>query len=176
MESHLAISSIWEDECLFEIRISGTNGAFAGRADCYTNRNEIEELGKLLEVFPKSVSDSFEFTTRSKADLSYFSVSGFCTDNSGHTLLAITIAHIESFTNVRNENYKVNFDLKVEPQAINSFGKQLRRIAKEPLGKTEAVLKTNITRHLRRNPLGWLAGTQTSRLLRIIACLFVPHI
>ncbi|GLS83748.1 hypothetical protein [Paraferrimonas haliotis] len=142
MESRIEISSIWEDECLFEIRINGTNGTFAGQADCYTSRNEIEKLGKILEKFPSSVTDTLEFASRAKPDLSYFSMSGFCTDSCGHTLLAITIAHIVSFTNVRDENYKVNFDLKVEPQSINHFGRQLQRIAEEPIGTTEAVLKS----------------------------------
>ncbi|MBN7818676.1 hypothetical protein [Bowmanella yangjiangensis] len=144
MESQLVLSSIWEDDSLFEVRISGSNSVFAGRADCYTNREEIEQLGKILEKFPTSVKDEFEFKSRSRPDLSYFSISGLCTDRSGHTLLLITIAHIESFTNSRNESYKVNFDLKVEPQAINLFGKQLQRIAVEPLAESEAVLKSAI--------------------------------
>ena len=141
MESKLVVSSIWEDEDLFEIRISGSNGTFAGKADCYTNRNEIEKLGMVMERFPSSVSDTFEFTTSPRPDISYFSVSGFCVDSAGHTLLSITIAHIEMFTNTRNEDYRVNFDLKVEPHAINMFGKQLQRIATEPLAKSEAILR-----------------------------------
>jgi hypothetical protein len=144
MESKLVISSFWEDEDLFEIRIYGSNGSFAGEAECYTTRKQITELGRILETFPTSVRDTFEFATRSKPDHSYLSILGMCTDNSGHTLFAITIAHIESFSNTRNENYRVNFDLKIEPQAINTFGLQLQRIASEPLSRTEAVLKNTI--------------------------------
>ncbi len=51
MESQLVVSSIWEDESLFEISIFGSNGQFSGQADCYTNREEIDLLGKLLEKF-----------------------------------------------------------------------------------------------------------------------------
>ncbi len=142
MESQLVVSSIiWEDESLFEISIFGSNGQFSGQADCYTNREEIDLLGKLLEKFPRNTKDEFEFKSRSTPDLSYFSIHAFCIDNSGHTMFAVTIAHIESFTNVRNENYKVNFDMKVEPQAICNFGMQLQRLAVNPLGKTKAVLK-----------------------------------
>jgi hypothetical protein len=144
MESKLVVSSIWEDEELFEISIFGSNGSFSGQADCYTTRDKIKQLGNTLESFPCSVNDQFEFTTRETEDLSFFSISGFCIDGAGHTLFAITIAHIESFTNVRNENYKVNFDLKVEPQAINIFGKLLLSVANEPLAKTKAVLKNAI--------------------------------
>ncbi|WP_412970795.1 hypothetical protein [Glaciecola sp. MF2-115] len=144
MESKIVISSIWEDEDLFEISIFGSNGSFSGQTDCYTTRDKIKELGKILEKFPISVKDKFKFATRPKEDLSYFSISGLCIDNSGHTLLAITIAHIETFTNTRNENYKVNFDLKVEPLAINTFGKHLMRLATETIAKTEAVLKNAI--------------------------------
>ena len=144
MESQLVVSSIWEDESLFEISIFGSNGQFSGQADCYTNREEIEHLGRLLEKFPRTTQDELEFKSRSTPDLSYFSIHAFCTDSSGHTMFAVTIAHIESFTNVRNESYKVNFDMKVEPQAICNFGIQLQRIAVNPLGKTKAVLKNAI--------------------------------
>lgn len=144
MESQLVVSSIWEDESLFEISIFGSNGQFSGQADCYTNREEIEHLGRLLENFPRTTKDELEFKSRSTPDLSYFSIHAFCTDSSGHTMFAVTIAHIESFTNVRNESYKVNFDMKVEPQAICNFGIQLQRLAVNPLGKTKAVLKNAI--------------------------------
>ncbi|GBL06357.1 hypothetical protein KUL10_37070 [Glaciecola sp. KUL10] len=144
MVNEIVVSSIWEDEDLFEVCVRGNNGSFSGQADCYTVREEINRLGELLETFPITVKDKFEFSSRAKDDLSFFKIAGMCTDNSGHTLLAITIAHIESFSNARNEDFRVNFDLKVEPQVINNFGKQLRQIAVEDIGKTEAVLRNAI--------------------------------
>ena len=92
MESQLVVSSIiWEDESLFEISIFGSNGQFSGQADCYTNREEIDLLEKLLEKFPRNTKDEFEFKSRSTPDLSYFSIHAFCIDNSGHTMFAVTI-------------------------------------------------------------------------------------
>ncbi|MDP2485697.1 hypothetical protein [Pseudoalteromonas marina] len=140
MESNVVISSIWEDESLFEVKVSGSNGKFTGEATCYTNRENILELAEILEVFPQKLSDSFNFSTGKNDGISYFSISGFRTDGSGHILLAIEIAHIVSFTNARTQNYKASFDLRAEPEGVNQFGRQLRKVACEPLGKTEAVL------------------------------------
>lgn len=99
-------------------------------------------LGKRLEKFRRNIKDEFEFKSRTIPDLSFFSIQGFCTDNSGHTMFAITIAHIGSFTKARSENYKVNFDLKVEPHTVSNFGLELQRFAVTPLGKTKPVLKS----------------------------------
>jgi hypothetical protein len=140
MESKLVISSIWEDESLFEVKVFGSNGNFSGEAACYTNRENILELAEILEVFPQKLSDSFDFSTGKSYEISYFSISGFCTDGSGHTILAIEIAHIVSFTNSRTQNYKASFDFRAEPEGINQFGRQLRKVASEQLGKTKAVL------------------------------------
>ena len=140
MESNLVISSIWEDDSLFEIEVFGSNGQFAGSADCYTYREHLLTLAEILEVFPRSLSDSFEFSTGENDDLSYISISGLCIDGSGHTLLEIKIAHIVRSSNARTENYIAIFDLRVEPEAINQFGRLVRKVAIEPLGKTKAVL------------------------------------
>ena len=64
MESQFVVSSIWEDESLFEISIFGSNGQFSGQADCYTNREEIDHLGKLLEKFPRNTNGVFQGSCR----------------------------------------------------------------------------------------------------------------
>ena len=143
MESELVVSTIWEEDSLLELRVKGSSESFAGLVECYSNRKAILELGSVLEKFPKSVSDKFSFST-GEGDYSHFNLSGCCIDGSGHTIVTVKIAHIEHYNHSRRQHDEVLFDLKMEPMAINNFGKALLKVASEPVGKTQAVLRNAI--------------------------------
>ena len=66
MEAKLEIQSIWEDAGLFEIRVKGTDGKFAGEIECYTNRDAIEKLANQLIIFPKTIEDVVDFPLEKK--------------------------------------------------------------------------------------------------------------
>ena len=140
MEAKLEIQSIWEDDGLFEIRVKGTDGKFAGEIECYTNRDAIEKLANQLITFPKTIEDVVDFSTGEKDNLSYFSIIGSCFNRAGNTKLRIKIAHNEKFSNAPSENYLAIFEIKADPQAINDFGRELLKVANYQIGKYQASL------------------------------------
>ncbi|MDD5332293.1 MAG: hypothetical protein PHS32_00990, partial [Rhodoferax sp.] len=138
--SHL-ISSVWEDDGLFEIAICAANGKFCGEARCYTTRQEMTKLSLAIGGFPKSTADEVHFSTYSSDRLSYFSVHFFCVDGSGHVLVRVKVADIVACHNARSDNNLAEFDLAVEPAAIDTFSSELARLAGANIGDVTAVLK-----------------------------------
>ena len=141
MESYLSIESIWEDDDLFEVRVSASNGDFSGQTNCYTNREEIEKLGLEIEGFPKQIGHEFTFSTSENDDMSFFTLRLRCIDGSGHILGRVKIAHIVTFSNAEKEKYLSEFDIKIEPSAIDTFSKAVKSLSKASLGEVKATLK-----------------------------------
>lgn len=142
MKSVIEISSIWEDESLFEVKISASNGKFGGEARCYTLRDEIQKLAGEIKDFPKSITSQVEFSTYSGDDFSYFTMKFTCMDGSGHISVRIKIADIVTYSNAPQTNSIAEFNIAVESAAIDSFSAALRELSKAPVGTVKAVLKS----------------------------------
>jgi len=140
MNPIIEITSIWEDEHLFEVQFFASNGKFSGVVDCYTLRSEIEEFAKLITGFPKSLNDEVEFTTGPNDTMSYFSVVFRCIDNKGHVNVRVKVNHIVTYSNLPKENYFSEFDISVDPASIDRFTASLHELSKCELGTVKAVL------------------------------------
>jgi len=144
MESKVEIVSIWEDDDLFEVKVFASNGLFAGTADCYTHRSEMERLGNIFQGFPKSVDQVVDFTTYYSDALSYFSINLKCMDRAGHVNARIKVAHIVTYSDRSQQKYISEFDLGIEPAAIDQFADEIRMLSRSGIGKVKAVLKGKI--------------------------------
>ena len=143
MKPYLSIKSIWEDESLFEVRVTASNGSFSGAADCYTNRDEIIKLAESVEGFPKRIGQVVTFTTSEREDLSFFTLQFKCVDGSGHIVMRVKVAHIVSYSNAEQEKCISEFDIKVEASSIDTFVKSVKSLAMEGLGEVRAILHGN---------------------------------
>jgi len=56
-EVGLQFEVIWQDEDLFDVRVSVWNGAFGGVAEIYVAIGGLEEVAKKLSGFPKNPKD-----------------------------------------------------------------------------------------------------------------------
>lgn len=137
----LTLESIWEDESLFEVRVRASNGSFSGSADCYTNRDQIESLAMLIEGFPKSPEHEVHFTTGESESFSFLSIALKAQDRLGHLVARIKIAHIETHSNVPSESSVSEFDIRVEPAAIDAFVLSLRHLSRDGVGQVTAELR-----------------------------------
>ena len=140
MSNKIEIRSIWEDESLLEVNIEASNNLFSGTTNCYTNRDEIEELGNLLAGYPKSLNETVNFTTGESDDISFFSLIFKVINGSGHISVRVKVAHIQTYTNTEQENYLSEFDLFVEPAAIDVFASKLKALSKSSIGDITATL------------------------------------
>ena len=140
MHPAIKLSSVWEDEDLFEVAIHASNNKFCGEARCYTTRDEIEKLSQAIDRFPKSTTDEVQFSTYSSDDFSYFSFHLLTMDGSGHVVVRVKVADIVTYSNARPDNNVVEFDLMVEPAAIDTFSGELSKLSKAKIGAVMAVL------------------------------------
>ena len=134
------LSSVWEDDDLFQVEIRASNGRFAGKARCYTTREQITELARCVDGFPKSTSDAFDFSTHSGDNFSYFGFNFRCVDGRGGVVVRVKVADIVRFTNSPGIDDIVEFDLGVEPASIDNFANELVALAKATIGENPAIL------------------------------------
>jgi hypothetical protein len=134
------LSSVWEDEDLFELEIHASNGRFTGKARCYTTREQVAQLARAVDRFPKSTSDTLCFSTRAGGNFSYFSLDFRCVNGRGEVVVRVKVAEIVHISNAPGTDDVVEFDLGVEPASIDNFAAELAALAKATIGEKPAVL------------------------------------
>lgn len=134
------IASVAEDEDLFQLEIHASNGRFTGRARCYTTREQVAELARSVDRFPKSTSDAFCFSTHSGDNFSYFGLDFRCVNGRGGIIVRVKVADIVRFSNALGTDDVVEFDLGVEPASIDNFATELAALARAKIGEKPAVL------------------------------------
>ncbi|HEY6093449.1 MAG TPA: hypothetical protein VIU93_00715 [Gallionellaceae bacterium] len=144
MKSVLEIKSIWEDADLFEVRVFASNGRFSGTADCYTQRDEMANLAKLIEGFPRTLDQKVNFTTGESDTFSYFSINLSCVDGSGHVRARIKVANNVTYSNAPAECDLAEFDMNLEPVAIDNFSATLKILAAAELKQARAILEGKV--------------------------------
>lgn len=140
MRAGIEISSVWEDVDLFEVSVRASNGKFRGEATCYTTRLEIEKLSESIAGFPKSTRDDVRFSTFLNNDNSYFTLQFICVDSSGHVAVLVKVADLRCYSNARPDRNVAEFELEIEPAAIDRFSAELARLSSANIGDVTAVL------------------------------------
>ncbi len=138
------LTSIAEDEDLFQLEIHATNGRFTGRAHCYTTREQVAELARSIDRFPKSSADAFRFSTVSGDNFSYFGFDFRCIDGRGGVVVRVKVADVVRFSNAIGTDDVVEFDLVVEPASIDNFAVDLAALAQAKIGERPAILYAKI--------------------------------
>ena len=140
MNRGISIKSIWEDEPLFEVKVSGSNGTFSGEANCYTLRSEISKFAESISGYPASLDHTVNFSSGPSDTHSYFECSFSPTHLTAHFKVRVKIVHIVVYTNRPREHAITEFDFNIEAAAVDRFTNSLRAVAGGVLGEAEAIL------------------------------------
>jgi hypothetical protein len=138
MSNKLEITSVWEDDDLFEVKVRASNGDFSGAAKCYAQRKELMELALSLEGFPKSPDHKVNYSGEDE-NFSFFTLFFSC-NSSWKLNVRIKIANIITYSNAPKVNNVVEFDMAIEPAALDSFASSLKVLAKAEIGTVKSVL------------------------------------
>ena len=129
IESGVQISVIYSDEHLIELRVSASNGLFAGQADVYANSEAPAQFAVALRGFPKGASDIREFELGSREVGYAGGGAGFrfyCLDSVGHAAAEV---RLRSDTNAKGGmNDVAVFHIAVAPAALDTFVIQLEQM------------------------------------------------
>ena len=122
------------------MEIYASSGRFAGISRCYTTREQIAELARTVDRFPKSTSDVSRFSTEAGDKFSYFALHFQCINGRGGVIVRVKVAERVHFSNAPGIDNVVEFDLDVEPASIDNFSSQLAVLAQAGIGEGRAVL------------------------------------
>ncbi len=137
MDPGLEIKYVWNDEDVVEIRLSASNGSFAGVMEAYFGVGELAEIAESLTGFPTNHNDtrdiSFGSTSMSAAG-GAASLHFFCMDRTGTAFIDVSIvADPVSF----DGGQRARFALPIEAHALDVFVTNLRVLEQS---KNQAVL------------------------------------
>jgi hypothetical protein len=128
MHVGLSLKVIWYDRDVIELRISASNGAFAGVTDLYEGYGDLEKAAAQLSGFPQNPSDEREVvfgTFDRKGAGGGVRLRFHCVDNSGHAYADVIIAsgRLEG-----GMNQNVALAMPVEAAALDRFVEELEKL------------------------------------------------
>lgn len=126
MKAGLQISVVYTDEDLVELRVTASNGVFAGQVDVYADFDALTELAEVLRDFPGGRSDERAFEVGSLDSAYAGGGAGFrfyCLDSVGHAAAEVRLrSDPEAGGGVSDT---VVLHVPVEAAAIDAFVVQL---------------------------------------------------
>lgn len=137
LNAFLEIKIIYVDDILIELKIKGSNEFFQGETMVYTNTDLLSKFANDLKDYPKNKKCIFFELGKENSNSSYFSVNFYPADSLSHIGTKIVL---ESETGYRIEDKnKIQFEIIVEPNAIDNFRKAIYHIAKYETGSAILV-------------------------------------
>jgi hypothetical protein len=128
MQKGIQFRVVYSDSDLLKLRISASNGQFAGVADVYVGRGYMDETAGKLKDFPRNPSDVREAIFSSFGPASAggaVSMRFYCDDGAGH---AWVDSKIESEDVIAGTRQTVLLTLAIEPAAMDTFLQELPRL------------------------------------------------
>lgn len=141
LKSYLQLKIIYVDEELIELEIKGSDTCFSGTTDVYADIKSIKPFADQLIDFPKNNKMLFFELGDKDSRYSYFSISFYPTHSLSHIGVQIKMV---TETGLRTEDQcKIQFEILVEPNAIDEFRKALNQIALKKSGSAILYGKDN---------------------------------
>ena len=117
---------MWFDDDVINLRISGSNGRFAGLVELYASHDSLPQLAKTIRGFPVSTTDVREFELGT-FDETYAGggtrMQFLCTDNIGHAAVKINMR--ADPRRCKGQIESAVFQIWVEPAGVDNFVTQL---------------------------------------------------
>lgn len=129
MKRGVQLSIVYTDEHLIGLRVTASNGVFAGQADLYADSGAILELAGILRGFPASQSDVREFELGSfDAALAGGGAAFrfYCADSVGHAGVEVRLRSDPQAGGGASD--VVMLRVTVEAAAIDSFVERLEQM------------------------------------------------
>ena len=134
MDKGFQFEVIYRDNDMLELRVTGWNGAFAGKTNVYVATGELEETAAALRGFPTNPADSRQTsfgnfgpkTARGGVRMCFY-----CSDGTGHSHVE---ARFESDYNSSGKAESALFVLPIEAAAMDLFVDELYNLGQRRNG------------------------------------------
>jgi predicted secreted hydrolase len=137
VDAGIRFKVLWWDDAVQEIRVSASNGVFAGEADAYVSHGALSKLATDLSGFPLRASDVrvFQFGSPEGAYAGGFIQLTFsCTDPAGHAGIDVVLEAGPAAKSGSGRESASRFHVKVEAAGIDVLVRQLSQLDKNRNG------------------------------------------
>ena len=121
--------------------ITGSNTQFSGTIDIYEDSQLLADFANSLTDFPKYEKKLFFEMGHQDSTLSYFSISLYPAQSLSH--IGVQITMVTDVTFRAEDQCKIQFEIIVEPHAIDEFRKALYQISRKGSGNAVLYGKDN---------------------------------
>jgi hypothetical protein len=113
---------------MFELKVTASNGRYFGTTEVYDTTESLFSFAQTLIDFPKDNKKLFH-QAGIKDGYAYFSMNFYCIDNAGHIGVEINLEDNVATAFRHEEKNKLKLEIIVEPNAIDSFQRELSQLA-----------------------------------------------
>ena len=133
LKSFLELQIVWKDDNMFELKVTASNGRYFGTTEVYDTTESLFRFAQTLIGFPNDNTKLFH-EAGFKDGYAYFSMSFYSIDNAGHIGVEINLEDNVATEFRHEEKDKLKLEIIVEPNAIDTFQKELSQLAKNQTG------------------------------------------
>jgi hypothetical protein len=137
-EDKLKFEVIWKDEHMIELRIYASNGRYSGITEVYEVSDSLLKFVYELNKFPFE-KEKLSYSCGKKDSYAYFNMDFYKIGVSGICGVLITMEENVTTEYRKEEKDNLSMELIVEPNAIDTFCRELKSLAEKEEGI--AVLK-----------------------------------
>jgi hypothetical protein len=128
LKSFLELQIVWKDDHMFELKVTASNGRYFGTTEVYDTTESLFSFAQTLIGFPKDNKKLFH-DAGFKDGYAYFSMNFYSIDNTGNIGVEINLEDNVATEFRHEEKDKLKLEIIVEPNAIDSFQRELSQLA-----------------------------------------------
>jgi hypothetical protein len=127
-KSFLELKVVWKDDDMFELKILASNGRYTGTTEVYDTSDLLGNFAKSLIGYPTGDAETLKHEAGQKDSHSYFAMTFYCIDNSGHIGVQIELEESVATNYRKEEKDKIKLEIIVVPSGIDKFQKELLQL------------------------------------------------
>jgi len=134
----LILEVIWKDEHMFELKVNCSNGRYSGTTEVYETKESLLPFVNLLDGYPFQGGELIHECGKQDS-YAFFKMRLYKIGVTGIVGVQINLEENVATEYRKEEKHKLEMELIVEPNAIDSFQKELKTLAMTESGT--AILK-----------------------------------
>ncbi len=135
-ERYLKLEIVWKDDCMFELKVSANNGRYCGITEVYEQSDSLLKFVKELNRFPFEKNKVIHYCGE-KDGYAYFEMEFYKIGLTGKCGVLITMEEHVPTEFRREEKDKLKMELIVEPNSIDIFCRELKKMVEQERGCAE---------------------------------------
>lgn len=129
LKSFLELKVVWKDDDMFELKVLASNGRYSGTTEVYDTSDSLGNFAKSLIGYPTVDAKTLKHEAGQKDSHSYFAMTFYCIDNSGHIGVQIELEESVATNYRKEEKDKIKLEIIAVSSGIDTFQNELLQLA-----------------------------------------------